>query len=82
MTSQAQQEIRRQAVTGGSSLGYSVGILFSVGIDKAHTLPDGFSCRHEKISGRVQTATAQDWSKSFTHIKHRAGAVSREGLVN
>ena len=29
MTLQGQQEIRRQAVTGGSSLGYSASILFS-----------------------------------------------------
>lgn len=39
-------------------------------------------CTQYRISDIVWTATTLDWSKSFTHIEHRALAVGREGLVH
>ena len=48
-----------------------------------HTMPDdSFSCRHEKLSGIVWTATAWDQQKPFTQIEPCAGAVNRAGLVS
>ena len=35
---------------------------------------DGFSCRHEKLSGFVCTATARN-RVSYSHLKHYVGAV-------
>jgi len=31
--------------------------------------------------GNIMKSNDSDWSKSFTHIEHRAGAIGREGLV-
>ena len=44
-----------------------------------HTISHSFWCRHEKLSGKVRTASAQNLNESFTHIEHRAGAIGREG---
>ena len=41
-----------------------------------YTLLDPFLCRHEKLSCILWTATVHGWSKSFTHIKHRFGALN------
>jgi len=38
--------------------------------------------QHEKPSGKVWTAKAENWNKSLTHIEHPAGTVGRESLVN
>ena len=45
-----------------------------------HTISHSFWCRHEKLSGKVRTASAQNLNESFTHIEHRAGVIGREGL--
>ena len=44
-----------------------------------HTISHSFWCRHEKLSGKVRTASAQNLNESFTHIEHRAGVIGREG---
>ena len=46
------------------------------------TYRKAFRADSKCASGILWTVTAQNWNKSFTNIKHRAGAVGREGLVN
>lgn len=50
------------------------------GLRYVHTASVSFSCRL-KLSVIVWTATAKNWNMSFTHVKHRAGAASRQGLI-
>ena len=38
-----------------------------VALGYVYTIPNRFSCRHEKHFGIVWTETAQNWNKLFTH---------------
>ena len=50
---------------------------FQIGLlQEGYGLLASFHHRTEKLSSKVWTATAREWSKQFTHIEHRAGAVS------
>ena len=51
------------------------------GVRPQDIIPDARFLPTKKLSGIVSTATAKKEHKSFTHIKHHAGAVGREARV-